>query len=133
MLTTTIQISRSDSQSTVSKPVMMGGYRVDLAVTAATHISPKIFIFQREVAAPPTTDTFLDTFYSVASVEQMASVPEVQVLSESFYRSDSVSLVFATMEEVNHYTDKIMKMILSLKKANDLVINMLEPTTISIE
>jgi len=132
MLTTTIQYSRSDSQSTVSKPVMMGGYRVDLAITAATNISPKIFVFQREVAAPANPNTYLDTFYSVASVEDMAGVPEVPVLSASFYRSDSVSLVFASMEELNHYTDKIIKMISVLKKANDLAINMLPPATAPI-
>jgi hypothetical protein len=111
---------------------MMGGYRVDITITAATNISPKIFVFQREVAAPANPDTYLDTFYTVASVEQMASVPEVQVPSESFYRSDSISLVFATAEELNHYADKIIKMISVLKKANDLAINMLTPVTASI-
>ncbi len=131
-LKTSIILSQVQSESTEEVSNGMSGYRLDLEVVSATNIDTKIFILQREVLSlgvlaedEDEDDPYEDTFYSVASVPQMESVPEAVTDDVQFYRVGSVSLVFASVEELQAGLDSILGLITLLQEANDRVINLL--------
>jgi len=131
-MSTSITCTKAVSQSAANPPVFLGGgYRLDLAVTSATGISPKVFIMQREVDTAQAPN-FTDTFYSVASVEQMESVPDASSPTTPFYRSDSISLMFATLEELEFALQAILTTLSILKRANDLANTMQSLETLVI-
>lgn len=123
MSQTVLVVSKSESSSVVEAGNGMSGFKVDLVVTDYIGISPKIFIMQREVLSASNGGTYEDQFYSVASVAQLESVPEV-ISDGAFYRVSSISLIFKTLEELRLYTDKILSLIDKLRIANDLATTM---------
>lgn len=125
---TVIILSKTQSASIEEISPGMSGYRVDLEVVQATNIDPKIFIFHREVlslgAIPESGEPYEDTFYSVASVPELESLPEAPTTPAPFYRKNSVSLVFSSISDLNEGVVTILDMIERLKAANDLTTNL---------
>lgn len=130
MATTVLVVSKQESNSVESIGNNLSGYRVTITVEEALNINPKIFIMQREVITPGNSGEYEDQFYSVASVAQIEAIPEAASANHPFYRTDSISLVFETVEDLRKYTDIILGMIDKLRKANDLAINMQASTLV---
>lgn len=131
-LVTTIIYTLDKSVSVVDNPVSMSGYRATFTVTEAVNIDPNIFVRQREVNEPSQVN-FIDSFYTIASVADMADLPVgFSSMSQPFYRVNTVTLVFPNQEDFEKYVEQIKVMIEALRKANDLVINMLPSETIGI-
>lgn len=125
---TTIIYTKTESSSVEAVANGMAGYRVTFHVTEGDNIDTRIFIFQREVATNDDA-AFTDTFYSVASVSQLESVPTAPTGDIPFYRASTVSLVFPNLADFRKYTDHLVALIDKLREANDIVINMLASET----
>jgi hypothetical protein len=134
-LKTTIILSETQSTSVEQVSNGMSGYRLDLSVDTAVNIDPKIFILHREVLSLGVLgdgdDPYEDTFYSVASVPMMESVPEAPTTDIPFYRVSSVSLVFSNLEDLNAGRESILGLVEILQEANDGVINVLPSTKLA--
>lgn len=117
-------VAESDSAQQV-QPTGMYGYAVTIAVTEALNITDKIFIMQREVPRTQEPDAYLDTFYSIASVPQLEILQQDAPgsMDQPFYRTNTITLVFARPDELQVAVDKIKSLIARLVKANDAVIN----------
>jgi hypothetical protein len=120
MSQTIITVSKNESASLQSNGGGKSGYRVDLAVVDAIGITPKIFVMQREVVSSGDSGDYEDQFYSVSSVSQLESIGETPSLETPFYRTDSISLMFQSVEDEKLYTDQILLFINKLRLANDL-------------
>lgn len=134
-LQTVIIISQSKSDTLEQIGLGMSGYRVDLAVTVASNIDPKIFIMQREVLSLGSQSVndetpYEDTFFSVASPAYMESIPEAATSQCPFYRVSSISLVFESLEEMERGLAAILQLTESLRVANDRVINLVQNETL---
>lgn len=132
-LKTTIILSETQGTSVEQVSNGMSGYRLDLSVDLAVNIDPKIFILHREVLSlgvlgEEETEPFEDTFYSVASVPMMESVPEAPTSDVPFYRVDGISLVFSSLEDLGAGKKSILELVELLQEANDGVINV-RPST----
>jgi hypothetical protein len=109
----------------------MGGYQLDMEVVAVNEIDAKIFIYQRSPVSDGSVD-YADFFYSIASVADLYSVPpDSPSAEEGFYRTDSVSLVFSSMEELNSSLLNIKSTISELCTANDVFLKLSEPQLIA--
>ena len=132
LMKTTLLYTVSKSNSVETLSTGMSGYRLDLAVTEVLNIDSNIFILQREVPVG-NQETYQDTFYSVASVPQMASLPTGwSSMDQPFYRVSSISLVFRSVEEMERDLSFIEILIAKLVNANDLILAMLPPQKIAL-
>lgn len=127
---TVLIISKQETDETSVNGQDLLGYRVDITVDVAASISDKIFVMQREVISGGDEGEYEDQFYSVASVPQLESVPENPTESIPFYRTNSISLIFATPEDRDTYTDLILSMVEKLRIANDISNTMIPSTVI---
>lgn len=126
-LFTTIVLSKTVSDSVTNPAPRPSGYRLDLSVSEAVNIINKIFVMQREIQSPSSTD-YENTFYSVASVADLEELPLVPTTGRPFYLTNSISLIFRTMNELQQYAAEIENLVQLLAKDNDLVINSGDPT-----
>lgn len=102
----------------------MGGYELNLSVVAVNQIPPKIFVYQRAPVSDGAVD-YAGFFYTVSSVADLYSVPEDNPSTDDgFYRTDSVSLVFGSMENLNLSLSNIKQAISELCIANDAFMNL---------
>lgn len=112
-------------QSTLPPSInSQGGYALDISVAATNQIDSSIFIYQRSPVSDGS-ETYEDFFYSVASVADIYSIPvngPGQV--DGFYRTDSISLVFSSMEDLNSSLSSIREAISDLCRANDSFMNL---------
>ena len=134
-LKTVIIVSQSKSDTLEQLNAGVTGYQVQLEVTVASNIDPKIFIMRREVLSlgvqsEEDESPYEDTFFSVASPAYMESIPEVPTSDCPFYRLSSIALVFESLEEMERGLAAIMQLIESLRLANDRVINLVENETL---
>jgi len=113
-------------QSTVPPASMnsQGGYQLDISVVATNQIDPNVFIYQRS----PESDgsqVYQDFFYTVASVADLYSVPVGNpAQDDGFYRTDSISLVFSSMQDLESSLGSIRGAVSDLCLANDAFMNL---------
>lgn len=132
MATTLITYSIVRSVSVEQPPAGQPGHRAVFTVTAVENIDANIFVRQREVAVAGQ-DNFVDSFYTVASVADMAALPAgFSSMDEPFYRVNTIDLVFPTVPELEKYVAQIQRLIALLRDANDLAINMQTPVVVTI-
>jgi len=119
---TTLVVTKTVSDSVVNPPGRPSGYRVDMTVSEATNITDKIFVMQRELQTPNSSD-YVNTFYSVASVADLEELPLVPTNGQPFYLTNAISLIFRTIGELEKYVEDIKGLVELLAKDNDRVIN----------
>lgn len=120
---TFIILKRETSRSLTNipaTPTAFDGYLLKVTVDIYNDISPKIFVMQRDVASN-YVDGVLDTFYSVVSVGELDLIPEDEPAEHgtNFFRTDSIELMFESLEELEEGWEKIKFDVAALSKAND--------------
>lgn len=131
-MTTTLTYSKQQSVSVAAPQTTgMSGFRAAYQVTNAVNIDPAIFIMHRE-AMTAAGDNFTDTYFTVASVADLETIPNSPMPSCGFYRSASIDLIFRNMEDLVRYCGQIEGMIAALVRANDDVLALQPATTVTL-
>ena len=120
---TFIILKRETSRSLTklpATPTAFAGFLLKVTVDIYNNISPKIFVMQRDVDSA-YVDGVLDTFYSIVSVGELDLIPEdePEVGGTQFFRTDSIELMFESVEDLEAGWKKIKFDVAALSKAND--------------
>lgn len=127
MKKTVLRLKRETSNSLrqVDLPIPnLGAYLMTVSVESAFNIDSEVFVMQRDVQSS-YVDGYVDTFYSIASVGELAFLPigAPSLDSTNFFRVSSVEMMFETPKDLETAWQKISAEVLALAEANDLSIN----------
>lgn len=134
MQKTVLIIKRETSNSNridSGKLLQLAGFLLKVSVDVAHNIDRNIFVMQRDVSSSYSQNE-LDTFYSVASVGELEWIPanHPDPSGTSFFRTDTIELMFESKKELEDSWRKISSEVFSLAESNDLSIN-IEPDLIA--
>lgn len=127
LMNTVLLLKRETSSSYKSSSTPISGfvgYGMKVYVDTAYNIVPEIFVMQRDVNSS-YTDGVCDTLYSVASVDELESIPPnaPDPDGSNFFRVSSLEMVFKSPQDLDNAWSVISQDVLSLATANDLLIN----------
>ena len=109
-----VNITRTDSVSDTT-----GVCRMDLVITSGNDITTKLFVKERLKTAAGANN---DVFYTIANTVDIEDYAEdAPATDQSFFRTNSVSLVADSISELNSIFDEVLYLLqLVCKQLDDL-------------